>query len=159
MREEFNKAYDLNVSGTNILTYHACPLLLKSSNPRLLFITSGTSSLERALQPVNPAAKPSPAGWPKPPLLTIMSYRASKAALNMLMLNWCAVLKADGVKVWCISPGFLATNLGQVGPEALRAMGAGDPSAGGILIRDVIEGKRDEHVGKVVSAKGAIQPW
>lgn len=37
-------------------------------------------------------------------------------------------------------------------------MGAGDPSLGGTFIKDVIEGKRDEDVGKVIRA-AMIQPW
>jgi hypothetical protein len=37
-------------------------------------------------------------------------------------------------------------------------MGALEPSAGGNFIRDVVEGKRDQDVGKVIMAKG-IQPW
>lgn len=76
----------------------------------------------------------------------------------MLMLEWQRFLKEDGVKVFCISPGFLATNLGGMGPEKLRAMGAGNPSLGGILIRDVVEGKRDADAGKVVNAAG-VQAW
>lgn len=32
----------------------------------------------------------------------------------MLMLDWNHKLKADGVKVWGVGPGFLATGLGNV---------------------------------------------
>jgi len=68
------------------------------------------------------------------------------------------MLKADGVKVFCISPGFLATGLGGIGKEKLKNMGAGDPSLGGIFIKDVVEGTRDEDSGKVVNSAG-LQPW
>lgn len=44
IREAFNASWDTNVSGTHVLTHLAMPLLLKSSDPRLLFVTSGTSS-------------------------------------------------------------------------------------------------------------------
>lgn len=44
IREAFNASWDTNVSGTHVLTHLAIPLLLKSSDPRLLFVTSGTSS-------------------------------------------------------------------------------------------------------------------
>jgi hypothetical protein len=37
-------------------------------------------------------------------------------------------------------------------------MGAQEPSVGGEFIRDVVEGKRDQDVGKVIWANG-IQPW
>lgn len=68
------------------------------------------------------------------------------------------MLQADGVKVFGISPGFLATGLGGLGPDFLKKFGAGDPSVGGELIRDVVQGKRDEHAGKVINKDG-VQPW
>ncbi len=59
--------------------------------------------------------------------------------------------------MWCISPGFLATNLGG-NPELSKSHGAIDPSIGGQFVKDVVEGKRDSDVGKVVLRDG-IQPW
>lgn len=125
IREAWNKTWDTNVSGTQVLTNLAVPLLLKSNDPRLVFMTSGTASLTEtelsgsteALKRLN--ANP-PKGWPKDPMmLGSPAYRSSKTGLNMLMREWTRVLKNDGVKVWCISPGFLATNLGGMGSERL----------------------------------------
>lgn len=76
----------------------------------------------------------------------------------MMMLDWVKVLQLDGAKVFCISPGFLATNLGGMGKEYLEKAGAGDASRGGNLIKDVVEGKRDSDAGKVVNQDG-VQPW
>jgi hypothetical protein len=76
----------------------------------------------------------------------------------MLMLEWVRLLKKDGVKVFCISPGFLATNLAGLGPEKLRQMGAGEPSLGGKIIKEVVEGERDDDAGKVVKT-GGVQSW
>lgn len=67
------------------------------------------------------------------------------------------MLHEDGVKVWCISPGFLATGLGG-GQATNKAMGASDPSVAGSLIGGVLEGGRDDDVGKVVMKDG-VQPW
>lgn len=157
-REAWTKAYDINVTGTHLLTSTLMPLLLKSSDPRLLFITSGLSSLENARDPNSPRYDNPPAGWPKPAAgPTFVSYRSSKTALNMMMLDWHRVLKNDGVKAWAISPGFLATNLGG-NQAALKMMGAGDPRLGGEFVRDVLEGARDADVGKVVSRQG-VQSW
>nr|OQO15750.1 hypothetical protein B0A51_15357 [Rachicladosporium sp. CCFEE 5018] len=163
LREAFNASWDVNVSGTHVLTHEAIPLLLKSSNPRLLFVTSGTSALsetERFDYPPLARLNASPeAGWPKPNTGNpVISYRSSKTGLNMLMREWAKTLKNDGVKVWAISPGFLATGLGGVGAEQLKKMGARDPSEGGQFIKDVIEGKRDEDQGKVIRAT-MVQPW
>ncbi|KAF6838155.1 short-chain dehydrogenase [Colletotrichum musicola] len=159
IRESFNKAYDVNTSSAHVVTHVFAPLLLKSSDPRLLFVTSGLSNMHAletlGLSPHLPKTT-TPAGWPKPPT-TPAGYRSSKAALNMVMLNWHWLFKEDGVKVWCISPGFLATDLGG-NKELLKKLGAGDPSRGGDLIKKVIEGERDADAGKVVSQDG-VQPW
>ncbi|KAH8593827.1 hypothetical protein B0O99DRAFT_514921 [Bisporella sp. PMI_857] len=163
MREAWNASWDTNVTGTQVLTTLAIPLLLKSSSPRLLFVTSGTSSLVEtenfdalALQRINASPE---AGWPKPKTLNpISSYRSAKTGLNMMMREWCRILKNDGINVWAISPGFLATGLQGIGAERLKQIGALDPSVGGTFIKDVIEGKRDQDAGKVIRAN-MIQPW
>jgi hypothetical protein len=72
--------------------------------------------------------------------------------------EWHRNLKADGVKVWCISPGYLATGLG-AGSEANKNLGAGDPAVAGMFVKDVLEGKRDEDVGKVILKDNVVQPW
>ncbi|KAH9909499.1 NAD(P)-binding protein [Xylariomycetidae sp. FL2044] len=162
-REAFNAGWDVNVSGTHFLTQLAVLLLLKSPAPRLLFITSGTSSLEEterfdtaALQRLNSAPDK---GWPKTePPMAFTSYRASKTALNMLMREWARLLRNDGVKIWAVSPGFLATGLSGIGSERMRAMGAQDPSVGGEFVRDVVQGQRDADVGKIIR-RDTLQPW
>jgi len=113
-------------------------------------------TVEGLLPQINsPPAK----GWPKAnPANPIEAYRSSKAGLNMLMREWTRILKEDGVKVWAISPGFLATGLAGFGPEELKKMGAQDPAIGGRFIRDVVEGERDNDAGKIVR-NGSIQPW
>jgi NAD(P)-dependent dehydrogenase (short-subunit alcohol dehydrogenase family) len=124
-REAFNKSWDVNVAGTQVMTVTFVPLLLKSSDPRLMFLASGTSTLtateNTTMQPVLRINSSPPAGWPKHASASpIMSYRSSKTGLNMLMREWYRLLKNDGVKVWCISPGFLATGLAGLGAEQLK---------------------------------------
>lgn len=82
-----------------------------------------------------------------------VGYRCTKTALNMLMLDYHYKLHKDGVKVWCVGPGFLATDLGDA-REWVTAQGAGHPSIGGRLIRSVVEGKRDADTGKYVVKDG-----
>ncbi|RAH49599.1 NAD(P)-binding protein [Aspergillus brunneoviolaceus CBS 621.78] len=155
-RAAWNQTLNVNVTGTDIITDTFAPLLLKSSSPRLLFITSGTSSLNETMEPNLFINVPPPAGWPKKQLsAALLPYRASKTALNMVVRDWARVLNEDGVKVFAVSPGFLATGLGGgIGAK----MGAAHPSVGGELVRDVVEGKRDEDVGLVVK-EGGVQPW
>lgn len=140
------------------MTHTFIPLLLKSSDPRLIFVT-GLSAINSAGKKYFPAPD-IPAGWPKPnPGFEVISYRASKCALNMLMLDWNFKLKADGVKVWCVGPGMNATNLGGYGKEKAAAMGAGHPSAGADIVRRVVEGERDADTGKIVVKDGGVSDW
>lgn len=74
-----------------------------------------------------------------------------------MMREWCRILKEDGVKVWCISPGFLATSLGG-NADVNKKMGAGDPAVGGLFVQSVLEGHRDGDLGKIVTRDG-VQPW
>ena len=73
------------------------------------------------------------------------------------MREWVRILKNDGVKIWSVSPGFLATGLGG-DQEINKKLGARDPVLGGNFVRDVVEGKRDRDVGKAIRA-GDVQPW
>ncbi|KAK4935318.1 hypothetical protein LTR10_023609 [Elasticomyces elasticus] len=152
LRDSFNKAYDVNVAGTNVMTWTFVPLLFKSADPRLLFVT-GLSGINQASQKYWPTP-PQPAGWPKEISFETIGYRCTKCALNMLMLDYNHKLKADGVKVWAIAPGMLATNLGGLGPVEIAKLGAKPAHLGGEFIRDVVEGVRDADVGKAVSKDG-----
>ncbi|KAK7959961.1 uncharacterized protein PG986_004815 [Apiospora aurea] len=151
VRDAFNKMWDVNVSGTHVLTQLAAPLLLQSSAPRLLFVTSGTATLAETEIFDTPMGRrlnaSPPAGWPKgsagPGMMAVMGYRSAKTGLNMVMREWARILRNDGVKVWATGS---------------RPRGALDPSVGGETVREVVEGKRDGEVGKVVR-RDMVQPW
>jgi NAD(P)-dependent dehydrogenase (short-subunit alcohol dehydrogenase family) len=49
IRAAFNKSFDINVAGTNVMTHAFIPLLLKSSDPRLIFV-GGLSQLTVAAE-------------------------------------------------------------------------------------------------------------
>lgn len=124
-RETWLKTWDVNVAGTMVLTHELVPLLLKSSDSRLLFITSGTSTLTESERLDNPAMKAingaPEAGWPKKEAMNpVTIYRSAKTGLNMAVREWDRILRNDGVKVWAVSPGFLATGLRGVGAEQLK---------------------------------------
>src|ERR1700731_3012520 len=116
MRQMWNQSWNVNTVGTQIMTSVFMPLLLQSSNPRLLFITSGTSTLDGTENLALAVNKYPPKGWPKNNFdgnsYSVAAYRSSKTGMNMMMREWYRMLKEDGVKVWCVSPGFLATGLG-----------------------------------------------
>lgn len=76
----------------------------------------------------------------------------------MMFLDFSRMLVNDGVKVFDISPGMLATGLGGIGADRLRQMGALDPSVGANFIKDVVDGKRDDQAGKVIR-KDSVQAF
>ncbi|KAK1756468.1 hypothetical protein QBC47DRAFT_321751 [Echria macrotheca] len=152
-RESLLGSYNVNVAGTHTLTYTMMPLLLKSSDARILFV-SGLGSFVDARAGKIPLPANLQPGWPKSELeFETVGYRCSKVALNMLMLDYHWKLQADGVKVWAVLPGFLATDLGDARDWAIE-QGAKHPSVGGLLMRDVVEGKRDHHVGCLIDRDG-----
>ncbi|OCL08009.1 NAD(P)-binding protein [Glonium stellatum] len=146
MREMWNKSWNVNTTGTYIVTHTFMPLLLKSTDPRVIFMMSGTSTLAETENPLAPMNESPPKGWPKQ-AHAITAYRSSKTGLNMMMREWARILKEDGVKVWCVSPGFLATGLGD-SQDMNKQMGAQDPSLGA----------RDEDVGKAMR-RDSVQSW
>ena len=160
-REMWNQSWNINTVGTQIMTSTFIPLLLQTSNPRLLFLTSGGSTLAGTENMALAMNRYSPKGWPKSNFdgksYNVPAYRSSKTGMNMMMREWHRMLHEDGVKVWCISPGFLATGLGE-GHDVNKRMGAGDPSVAGSFTRGVLEGSRDDDVGKVILRDG-VQEW
>lgn len=156
LRDAWNKAWAVNTTGAHMVTTAFAPLLLKSSEPRLLFIASGTSTLTEQFNQQRPIDRAPPKGWPKQGL-SLSAYRSSKTGMNMMMREWARIFREDGVKVWSVSPGLLATGLGG-DQEALKKMGAIDPKIGGEFVRAVVEGERDADAGKVIDRNG-VQPW
>lgn len=143
--------YNVNVAGTHVLTSTFIPLLLKSTDPRLIFVT-GLGTFDHCAKGNFPLPPLEP-GWPKKIDFETVGYRCSKTALNMLMLDYHWKLQKDGVKVWCVGPGFLATDLGDARDFAV-SHGAGHPSIGGRVLRSVVEGERDGDTGKYVVKDG-----
>lgn len=156
--EAWTKSWSLNVMGSHFVTSAFAPLLLKSSAPRVVFVTSGTGSLSNDMTLSSQFNKPPPAGWPKQDAFPIPAYRSSKAGMNMMARNWVRVFANDGVQVSLVCPGRMATDFGGM-PAARKAeMGIEDASRSGELIRKIVDGERDEHLGQVTSHEGVI-PW
>ena len=142
-REAIRAILETNVIGAVSTTEAFLPLLRKASAPRLVFVSSSMGSITHA------ATKGSPyyAG-------RASEYRASKAALNMLMVQYHKNL--DGFKVFGADPGLVASNF--MDKEAVRAKGAPEASVGGKTVAEVVMGERDEDVGKVCGRYG-VSEW
>ena len=100
VRELFSQTFSTNVIGVACLTEACLPLLRKSEVPRLVFVSSRMGSLSEATN--------------KSTSFYSMDYKAydsSKAALNMLALNYARILDDDGAMVNAVCPGLVKTKL------------------------------------------------
>ncbi|KAM0747940.1 NAD(P)-binding protein [Meredithblackwellia eburnea MCA 4105] len=157
VREGFVKAFNTNVASTHLVTHAFMDLLFLSPSPRIVFLSSGIASLGEHTDEKYPVNKPPPAGWPKQPHFSSTTYRTTKTAANMMILEWARVLRNDEkFKISIIDPGWNATNLGGLDAEKIKAMGASDPSVGGGFIASVIEGDRDADIGRMVYKDGVV---
>lgn len=111
-RERFTRIFSTNVTGAACLTDAFIPLLQKSSQPRIIFVSSGVGSLTLTLDP-------SRAGVDAP------AYKASKAAMNMLMATYATKLTEEKWRVNSCTPRLSATAF-------TKGVGR-DPSIGAII--------------------------
>lgn len=139
-----------NVVGPALVSEAFRPLLLRSSNPYSIYVSSGVGSLTMTSDPASIYRN----------LPKIESYRASKAAVNMIMLQEAIeTTSSTPLKVFALCPGFVKSNLGGTSEVArnVRAK-AGDPMVSGETILGVIQGRRDEEAGRVIHKDG-VYPW
>lgn len=100
-RQLFNDTFSTNVTGTACLTEALLPLLrLSTQRPRVIFVSSGMGSLTMSLDPSLPWY---PADY--------KAYDASKAAANILAVNYSRILADKEACVNAVSPGLVATNM------------------------------------------------
>ena len=110
-----------NTLDTNVVAVHEVssaflPLLQQGKEKKIVNISSTVGSM--ALKE-----------WTK--MMPNPSYKISKAALNMLTIQYASDLESQGFTVFCVSPGWLSTDLG--GPRADLA-----PDVGAKATMDII---------------------
>jgi NAD(P)-dependent dehydrogenase (short-subunit alcohol dehydrogenase family) len=140
LAEQMREAFETNTIGQVIMTEAFRPLLTKSKNARLIFVSTRLSSISLRIQPSYN--------------VQVVPYCISKAALNMWAVCMAKEGKEQGIRVWILDPGFVATNLdGNKGH-----IGAGSSVVSAQTILSIVEGKRDADVEKLVH-KGGVHPW
>ncbi|KAM3068641.1 hypothetical protein ACMFMG_011164 [Clarireedia jacksonii] len=148
LRAELRETFEANTFGAALTTEKFVPLLEKSKGARLLYITSGLGSMGLCEDPKH---------WTY--AVDAMTYRMSKAAMNMLMVCHHKQFQEKGWKVWGVCPGYVITNLtGEEDRENRAKRGALSATTSAETITSVVEGKRDQDVGKVVHKDG-VWPW
>lgn len=88
MRQAWTASWVVNVVGTQVMTHTFMPLLLASSDPKLIFMASGTSSLTTSENPNIPINRVPEKGWPKSHKNlqgNVPAYRSAKTGMNMMM--------------------------------------------------------------------------
>lgn len=94
------ETYETNVFGTMMVIQAMLPLLRKSSQGRIVNLSSGLGSLGLAATPGNKVHE-------KP----MLSYPTAKAAVNSMTLQFANELCETGIKVNSADPGYTATDM------------------------------------------------
>ncbi len=145
VRDAFRETLAVNCVGVVSVTEAFLPLLRRSSAPRLVFVSSSAGSISHAADPKSQYYEASG-----------NEYRASKAALNMLIVQYWNKLGPEGFKVLGADPGLIATDI--VNAEYVRTRGALEVDVGGERVAMVVRGERDDDMGKVCGEYG-VSPW
>ncbi|MFJ5986086.1 SDR family NAD(P)-dependent oxidoreductase [Lentzea sp. NPDC092896] len=143
--DDLRRTFETNVAGVVAVTNAFLPALRRSGHPRVVNVSSGTSSLTWSTNP-NPQFPHGNGG--------AAAYRASKAALNALTVFYAQTLADEGFKVNALAPGLRATDLN---PRA--AASGGDPAeaaAGAVRLALLPD---DGPTGGFFSWDGTTVPW
>jgi len=123
--EVLQKTFETNVFGVFRVTKAFLPLLKKSEHGRFVNMSSGLGSITRKAEPNSPL-----------PVDILLAYSSSKAALNMMTVQFANELKGFGIKVNSANPGFTATDMNQHrGPRTVE-QGAATPVRLALLLDD-----------------------
>lgn len=131
-----NKVLSTNVTAVHLITQAFLPLLEKGNLKKIVNITSTLGSIAMA------------EGYLQSPSA---AYKVSKAALNMLTVQYAFQLGKQGFTVFCISPGWLKTELGGVDYADLEV------SVGATAVLEKVLGAKKEDNGTFMNIK--VKGW
>lgn len=141
---DLRRTYETNVFGVAAVTNQFLPLLRKSGSPRIVNVLSAMGSIAMMANPEIEVTK-----------LNQAAYQASKATLNALTVLYANELRAEGVKVNAVCPGYRATELNGGQPTP----GAGDPADGATVAVTMALIGDDGPTGQFVGHTGDVYPW
>lgn len=142
IRSKFREDYETNAISPVLMTQAFAPLLRKSQQPRLVYISSALGSIESQSTPGDPIRE-----------ADYLSYRMTKAALNMAVANSAWRYEKDGFKCFAYCAGFVVSDLAGMREEKVRA-GAATPEGSAKGVLRIVKGERDADVGKFLHADG-----
>jgi NAD(P)-dependent dehydrogenase (short-subunit alcohol dehydrogenase family) len=103
--------FETNLFGVIAVTEAMLPLLRRSSRARIVNVSSSTGSIGLMTDPEHYFAQ----------LPGVVGYPVSKAALNMITVQYAKALAADGITVNAIAPGACATDFIKGLPPAIAS--------------------------------------
>ena len=139
--EAFRQTFEVNVFGVFRVTKALLPLLKKSKHGRIVNMSSGLGSLSLNADPRSSLRIRN----------MLLAYCSSKAALNMITVQFANELKDVGIKVNAANPGFTATDMNQHRGVRTVAQGAAAPVRLALL-------PDDGPTGGAFSDEGPV-PW
>ncbi|KAJ6500175.1 putative short chain dehydrogenase/reductase [Mycena vitilis] len=153
--ERLHIALDTNVIGAAMVTEAFLPLLLAAPAGRLVFVGSSMGSLTGSADVKSRYYKSVMGTSP-------LEYRVSKAALNMMMLEYWkkyGVHEGGTLRVWTADPGPNATDfMGPGAGEMAKQKGLQTADVGAKQLVACVLGERDGEEGKMWGAYG-VSPW
>lgn len=137
-KDSLTKVFSVNTFGPLLLTQALLPNILRSSQPRLGYVSSRFGSI---------GDNGSGGSY---------AYRSSKTALNMICKNLALELKDKGVVVVILHPGIVRTNM-TLGLEEIP--GAIEPVEAASKLYNVLVSKGIDDTGKFWHREGEELPW
>lgn len=135
------QVYETNVFGVIAVT-HAMPLLRRSAAARIVNMSSELGSLTHQADPGSP--------W-SAYYSILLPYCTSKSALNAITVLYANELRAEGILVNAVSPGYCATDLN-------RHSGMRTAEEGAAVAVDLATVGEDGPTGAFLAEDGPI-PW
>lgn len=139
--EALQQTFDTNVFGVFRVFKALLPLLKKSGHGRVVNVSSGLGSLTRSADPNNTLVIRN----------QLLAYCTSKAALNMMTIQFANELKSAGIKVNSANPGYTATDMNQNRGTRTVEQGAAESVRLALL--------PDDGPTAGVFGDGAPEPW
>ncbi len=133
--DAMQEVFRVNTIAPMMIAQAFSELLRKGTQARLINMTSDAGSIEMTQQSAYH-----------------YSYKASKAALNMVTRCLATDFRADGVIVISIHPGWIQTDMG--GPHATLTPAETIP-----IMMNVIDGLTINDSGSFLNWDGSIVPW
>lgn len=139
-QESIRQTFDTNFFGAIAVAQAFLPLLRKSSHARIINVSSGLGSIALHSDPAGPYFQ-----------YNILSYCASKTALNAFSVMLANELREAGIKVNVVDPGYTATDLNHnSGPQTIQE--------GSEAIVSLATAGPDGQTGGYVDRHGTL-PW